>query len=97
MTTTLNRFAISALAACALVTTGTISTQSAQAFTFNTVDNTVTFDASSIGQEFKVFFRGGNVGDNALTPNPFPTDGLQAVATFVLTARYGFKAFCTWL
>jgi hypothetical protein len=80
------------LAASTLVATGLISSESAQAFTFNTVDNTVTFDADSIDKEFKVFFRGGNVGSNALTPNPFATDGLQAVATFVLTAFDGSLA-----
>ncbi|MBE9155746.1 cistern family PEP-CTERM protein [Nodosilinea sp. LEGE 06152] len=92
MTTKLNRLSVSALAAGALMAAGSFASQPAQAITFNTVDNTVTFDASSIGQEFKVFFRGGNVGSNALTPNPFSTDGLQAVATFVLTAFNGSSA-----
>ncbi|MBW4480964.1 MAG: cistern family PEP-CTERM protein [Tildeniella torsiva UHER 1998/13D] len=81
MTTTLNRFSVSALAASALVVTGSFASQPAQAFTFSSDKSAVTVFSSDVGKSFDVFFDG-----NVATVD---TTDLSAKATFTFL---GFTA-----
>lgn len=90
MTTTLNRLTVAALAASTMVATGVVTSGSAQAFTFT--PNSATINASDVGNSFDVVFDGGLVGDDDLNPDPFPTNGLQGIATFLLNSFNGTTA-----
>jgi|GEM_PF-5565338 hypothetical protein len=81
----------SSVAIAATLSIGTAS-QPAQALTFNYDDNIVTLDSTSVGKDFTIFFYGGLVGDDDLTPDPFPTSGLQAKAIFLLNSFDGSNA-----
>lgn len=83
---------MAALAAGTLATAGVLSTESAQAITFDYVNNTVSVTEADAGESFTIFFRGGLVGDKALTPDPFSTNGLQGIATFLLSSFSGGNA-----
>lgn len=92
MITTLKRLSVAALTTSTLIAAGLVTSESAHALTFDYVNNTVTFNTGDVGESVDIFFRGGLVGDEDLNPNPFPTDGLQGIATFLLSSFSGGNA-----
>lgn len=75
---------MTALVAGSLLTAGLLHSQPAQALSFTT--NSVTFDSGDVNSSVDVFFNGGLVGDSQLSPNPSPSDDLNATVTVTLNS-----------
>lgn len=82
---------LAALATSAMVGADLVSAQSAQALSFDYDLNTVTLDATSVGQSFTIYSYGGSVGDVNLPGDTFTND-LRAAALFTLNSFDGTNA-----